>query len=100
MTDRLTIDQLHALHVSDHALVRYLERIRGISLDTYREQIRQLAVANADNEISIGTAYDYGSVIVIELLGLPVVTTILGPGQRAKHKTIFTQLIHVPPDVD
>lgn len=33
------------LVISDHALVRYIERIKGVPLDEYRDEIRALAAA-------------------------------------------------------
>lgn len=37
-----------------------------------------------------------GLVIVIEELGLPVITTVLAPGQRTKRR-FGSRLIHIPP---
>lgn len=87
--------------VSDHALVRYMERIKGICLDAYRAEIQALAAANQHRPLPAAGEFDDGLILVIEVLGLPVVTTVLGPGQRPKRRRAFgTQLIHVPPNTE
>lgn len=85
------------LAVSDHALVRYMERIKGICLDEYRAEVRALADKHQDELSPTPGEFDNGFVIVIEALGLPIVTTVLGPGHRPKRKAAFsTRLIYVP----
>ena len=88
---------LSKLRVSDHALVRYMERIKGVCLDSYREEILRLVAENRQNPSPPAGRFDEGAVIVIEILGLPVITTILGSGQRPKYKTAFTQMIYFHP---
>ncbi len=43
MTDRTTVD----IRLSDHALIRYLERVWGIDMDTVREEILTPPVVDA-----------------------------------------------------
>lgn len=85
------------LWVSDHALVRYLERVRGMDLNPYRQELRQLAEAHEGAPATSGGTWDGGLVIVIEQLGKPVIVTVLGPGYRPKRPRSFTRLIYVPP---
>jgi hypothetical protein len=68
--------------ISDHALVRFIERVKGVSLDCYREEIA--ALISPAERLSVkdlaGTEDD--CLAVIEL-GNSVVT-ILGRGHRLK----------------
>ena len=84
------------LFISDHALVRYMERIKGVCLDEYRDEIRALVETHKDAPAPAGGIFDDGMVIIIETLGHPVVTTVLGSGQRPKRKQQFTRMVHVP----
>lgn len=95
MADNTAIEP--ALRVSDHALVRFIERIKGVSLDPYRAELLALAAAHRDEQPPSGV-FDDGLVLIVELLGHPVITTVLGPGQRPKRKQqpYGTGLIHVP----
>jgi hypothetical protein len=62
-------------HVSDHAVIRYLERVRGINVDLIREHIALLcapaANAGAANLLHGGFKYvfDHGDVVTITPIG-------------------------------
>lgn len=81
------------LRISDHALVRYMERVKGLCLDEYRQEIREMVEKHQNEPMPEG--YDNGIVIVIESLGPPIVTTILGHGQRPKRKNYGVRLVHI-----
>lgn len=84
------------MRVSDHALVRYLERIKGISLDEYRVEIRGLAETYRERPPHCSGEFHAGLILTVELLGEPIITTVLGPGHRPKRKRFATHLIYVP----
>ncbi|MCW5695829.1 MAG: hypothetical protein KIS96_03730 [Bauldia sp.] len=89
--------------VSDHALVRFIERIKGVSLDQYRDEILGLLREGRPNPIP-DHGHDDGILFVIENESAPpVVVTVLSPGMRprrpgAKRRLWFTTrtLVHIP----
>lgn len=74
------------IEVSDHALVRYIERICGETLEPYRVELRaMLMLPEADPD-----APEDGTLIKLVVEGHPKqrkrsIVTVLGTDQRAKH---------------
>jgi len=84
------------LRISDHALVRFIERIKGVSLDAYRDELRGIVTANWPNTTP-PPDHDPGMAIAIENLGLPVIVTVMGAGMRPKRPKGFGQrIVYVP----
>lgn len=71
----------HGLHISDHAVMRYLERHKGVDVQAAREEIAAMAIANGwrDKHTEAGArAIDATTGIVAGFNGKTgVVTTIL-----------------------
>jgi hypothetical protein len=65
------LTEKHARHVTDHALIRYLERVKGFDLEPHRAAIRSI-VANAPG--SARTVLHQG--FRYELGNLGAVTTV------------------------
>ena len=83
--------------ISDHALVRYIERIKGESLNKYRDEIRTLIAEHKKNPIPVH-CYDDGILFVLEhFRDPPIIVTVLEPGDRPKRKNWLTRtFVHVP----
>ncbi|KKN05224.1 hypothetical protein LCGC14_1089410 [marine sediment metagenome] len=74
------------IDISDHALVRYIERIKGESLNKYRDEIRTLLKEHWGKPIP-DSGYDDGILFVLEILReRPTVVTVLTPAYRPKRK--------------
>ncbi len=77
------------IEVSEHALVRYIERVRGVDLERYRQELRSLvsehwdATTRPDNH--------NGATVIVEVLGQPIIVTVLGSAQRPKRRLGFAQ---------
>jgi hypothetical protein len=71
------------LYVTDHALLRYIERIHGVDVEILRAELRQMALRGAEAAERIGGG-EY--TIVCEPLRLRVVganvVTVLAPRDR------------------
>lgn len=68
------------VHVSDHAVIRYLERHKGVDVQAAREEIAQMAVRNGwrDTGEQYGQAQDADTGIVFGFNGIKnIVTTAL-----------------------
>lgn len=65
--------------VSDHALLRYLERVKGLDLDAIRDEITTPEVCAA---VAAG-ARSYKANSYTLVLGWNVVKTVLGPGMKS-----------------
>lgn len=78
-----------SVDISDHALVRYIERVCGETLEPYRAELRALlALPPADDDAS-----DEGGLIKIVVEGnngSTSVVTVLGADQRVKKQRGFT----------
>ncbi len=86
------------MEVSDHALVRYIERVRGESLEKFREEVRTL-IAEHEGTPHPGNVYYEGFTFIIEShCERKIVVTILPPGFRKKKKKSWSlrSMIHVP----
>ena len=87
-----------AVDISDHALVRYIERVKGETLDRYREEIRSLITKHKSNPIP-DSGYDDGTLYVLEhLADRPTVVTVLTPAYRPKLQQPWSTrtMVHVP----
>lgn len=85
------------LTISDHALVRYIERVKSFDLEFYREEIRTLVRRHVGQPAPAGAAYDDGLVFVVERLSAaPTVVTVLAPGFRSKRHSFGRTLVRVP----
>jgi hypothetical protein len=87
-----------SVDISDHALVRYLERVKGMNLDKYRDEIRALVSEHWKRQIP-DSGYDDGLLFVIEHLeSRPTIVTILSPAMRPKRKAPWSTrtLVHMP----
>lgn len=72
------------MNVSDHALVRFIERVKGLSLDNYRAEMTTLAEAHKGDAVLSG-CYDDAALFVIEHLAeRPTIVTVLPPNFRPK----------------
>ncbi|GAB6842345.1 hypothetical protein HNR00_003554 [Methylorubrum rhodinum] len=77
----------YPLSITDHALLRWLERIHGIDVEGFREKLREEAVASLVAYGDLREA-DTGTFVVDN----GVVITVLGPGQHvigAPHRRSF-----------
>lgn len=66
------------LHVTDHAVLRYIERIHGVDVETLREELRQMAVRGAQAAETIGGgeyAIKTGE-MTLKVVGCNVVTIV------------------------
>jgi hypothetical protein len=74
------------ISVSDHAIVRYLERVGGFDIDRLRQQIasRISEAAKAGASAVVVDGYEY--VIQIDASGHPIVATVLKPSQQKRRK--------------
>lgn len=73
------------VHVSDHAVIRYLERHKGVDVQAAREEIAQMAVRNGwkNTGEQYGRAQDDESGIVVGFNGVKnIVTTVLDREER------------------
>ena len=90
------------IDISDHALVRFMERVKGENLNKYREEIRILLSEHKGNPIP-DSGYDDGVLFVLEhLRERPIVVTVLTPAYRPKRKNRpwgTRTLVHVPKPV-
>lgn len=86
------------LRISDHALIRYIERIKGVSLDQYRQEILSLTGGRDQvNVKELPDGYDDGALFIVEMN--EVIITVIGRGQRPKRTKRFgARFIHVPQD--
>lgn len=71
-----------SVHISDHACLRYLERVRGIDMDQVRREIASrgvetTAVISCDTVI-LGTGHR------VKLVGADVVTVLSAPVKRRR----------------
>lgn len=69
--------------VTDHAVVRYLERVRGIDMDEVRTEIR--ALANEAQEVKGGDHYWHPDGVILIIGDDAQVVTILGAEQVEKY---------------
>lgn len=85
------------IDISDHALVQYIERIKGVSLYKYRDEIRTLLSEHKKNPIPVGV-YDDGILFILEpFRDPPIVVTVLESGDRPKRKIWHNRtFVHVP----
>ncbi len=84
--------------ISDHALVRYIERVKRESLDRYRDEIRVLLSEHKARPIP-DSGYDDGILFILEhLRERPTVITVLTPAFRPKRKRPWSTrtMVHVP----
>ena len=87
-----------AVDISDHALVRFIERIKGESLDRYRDEIRTLLREHKHRPIP-DSGYDDGTLFVLEHLAeRPTVVTVLAAAWRPKRQRPWSTrtMVHVP----
>lgn len=87
-----------SVDISDHALVRYIERVKGESLEKYRDEIRALMSDHKSNPIP-DSGYDDGVLFVLEHLAKrPIVVTVLTQAFRPKRKLTWSTrtMVHVP----
>ena len=74
------------IHVSDHALLRYIERVQGISLEDLRQKIAEIVIVPAKAGASTVTVDGFTYCFVERRSGDVVVTTILFNEMRAKQR--------------
>ncbi len=65
------------LRVSDHAVLRYLERVGGFDIDRLRNEIRQRCLAAAESGATGVVVDGFSYRIEIDDSGLPVVATVM-----------------------
>ncbi len=73
------------VHVTDHAVIRYLERHKGVDVQAAREEIAQMAVRNGwrNTGEQYGRAQDDETGIVVGFNGIKnTVTTVLDAEER------------------
>jgi hypothetical protein len=86
------------IDISDHAVVRYIERVKGESLERYRDEIRALLSEHKARPIP-DSGYDDGVLFVIEhLRERPTVVTVLTAQHRPKRRALWSTrtMVHVP----
>lgn len=77
------------LHVSDHALLRYLERVVKIDLEPHRAKLREIAAGRYDptDEHEVVTDKESGAVLIIRGMGggrlFPAIVTVLDSAVHA-----------------
>ncbi len=77
------------MDVSDHALVRYMERVRGDDLEPIRDEIR--ALVRAGRSVVSNKRLTAPMYVVQEVPGKePMVVTVLEPGMRPQRRREFT----------
>ena len=86
-----------SVDISDHALVRYIERVKGESLEKIRDEIRTLLSAHKDRRIP-DSGYHDGITFVLEHLNeRPTVVTVLSPGWVKRRRPWSTRtMVHMP----
>jgi hypothetical protein len=80
------------VRISDHALIRYIERGCGRSLEGYRDDLRKLIEENWDNTKATTQSF---AIVLDDLGASPVVTTILGPEMRPKRKVFARRVLYI-----
>ncbi|MEP0323267.1 hypothetical protein [Bauldia litoralis] len=85
--------------ISDHALVRFIERYKGVSLDDYRKEMTAAIERHKSDQVAPGGTYEDGFLFVVQAMTVPPrVVTVLPPNWRAKHKDFGCELVRVPPE--
>lgn len=94
MAERQEPKMFRGLTISDHALVRYIERVKGESLDAIRQEIADAISENRARRIP-DSGYDDGLMFVLEI---GTVITVLTPAYRPKRgKQWATRtMVHAP----
>lgn len=87
------------MNISDHALVRYIERVKGMSLDQFRHEM--LAALDKHEAVDRPVSWDGdGALFVIEYGedGEATVVTVLVDNQRPKKRkhNRGRAFVHVP----
>ena len=72
-----------SVKITDHALVRYIERVKGINLDSIREEILSSGIPEIVNELGDNGIYPFGNFKVV--IRDRTLITFLLPGQKVKH---------------
>lgn len=82
--ERRRVVTSNGVHVSDHAVIRYLERHKGVDVQGAREEIAQMAARNGwRSDEEYGRAQDDETGIVVGFNGLKgIVTTVLDREER------------------
>lgn len=88
-----------AEEVTDHALIRFIERVKGVSLDDYRRELDDILDATTKWSRSPSPESENTCLMVVERGTL---ITILPPGKRGKAKdkhgyTRFAEIAPTPP---
>lgn len=70
-------------HVTSHALLRYIERVKGIDVDALRDEILTEPVRKALSEGASGVTVNGVQMVALD----GVIVTILADGMRPKRKS-------------
>lgn len=71
------------IHISDHGLVRYLERVRGFDLDREREAIRKICGNAQEARVKID-----GHIFIVERGILVSVIPDYGPNKTMRERVM------------
>ncbi len=89
------------LDISDHALIRFIERVKGESLDQYRDEMRALIAEHETTPVPARGSFVDGALFFVDhFAAVPVVVTVLTRqfvgrvGQGWATRTV----VHVPED--
>lgn len=77
-------------HITDHAVLRYLERVKGVDIDAVRAEMQSAAL---DAAVKIGCdTVILGNGARLKLVG-DVVQTVFAKGMRDRHVRVHGQRV-------
>lgn len=73
-----------SLTISDHAVVRYLERVKGVDVDAIRQEIARIAYDATPFKTVEGARWNWEKQVVVTMIG-HTVTTIIDHGRASQY---------------